>query len=122
MLEVGFAPHKGAVAESLAAEYLTQQGLTMLSQNFRCKQGEIDLICRDDDTIVFVEVRHRSHSDYGSAGITVTRPKQLKIIKAATLFLLQQGWYNKKVVRFDIVAINGPLSAPDIEWIKQAFY
>ncbi len=116
------AMRKGAAAEKMAANFLTQQGLTLLAQNFCCKAGEIDLIFDEKGTIVFVEVRHRSRAHYGSACDTVTWHKQSKIIKAATLFLLKQGWYNKKTSRFDVVAINGPLNAsPSIEWIRQAF-
>jgi putative endonuclease len=116
-------PRKGESAERLAEQYLRQQQLKFITRNFNCRQGEIDLIFADGETIIFVEVRHRSANHYGSALATVTRPKQQKIMKAATVFLLKNGWYDKKSIRFDVIAINGPLhAAPQIEWIKQAFY
>lgn len=116
-------PRKGETAERLAETFLRQQSLKFITRNFNCRQGEVDLIFADGETIIFVEVRHRTVNHYGSALATVTAPKQRKIIKAATVFLLKNGWYEKKPIRFDVIAINGPLhAAPQIEWIKQAFY
>ncbi|MFN7097274.1 MAG: YraN family protein [Gammaproteobacteria bacterium] len=114
---------KGAQAEQLAQQFLEQQGLQFITKNFRCKQGEIDLIMQDNDTIVFIEVRHRVRTDFGSAAESVTVSKQTKVIKTATLFMIQQKWYQQKAVRFDVVTLQGALlEAPELNWIKQAFY
>lgn len=113
----------GATAEAFAEQYLKKQGLTLIAKNFLCKQGEIDLIMQENETIVFIEVRHRKNANYGSAVETVTWQKQNKIIKAATLFMMKHDWHEKKSVRFDVFACQGSLEAkPEITWVKQAFY
>lgn len=114
---------KGAHVEELAQHFLEAQGLQLIVKNFCCKPGEVDLIMQDCDTIVFVEVRHRARSDYGTAAESITRSKQLRIIKASTLFMMQRHWYGQKTVRFDVITLDGKLSEfPQINWIKQAFY
>ncbi len=114
---------KGAQAEKLAEQFLARQGLQLITKNYRCKQGEVDLIMQDQDTIVFIEVRHRVRADYGSAAESITISKQTKVIKAATIFMMKKGWYQHKAVRFDVVTIQGSLvESPELNWIKQAFY
>ena len=70
----------GQAAEQAACSYLTRHGLTLIARNFHARQGEIDLIMLDKDTLVFVEVRFRSRQDFGDAAASVTRSKQQKII------------------------------------------
>lgn len=114
---------KGAQAEKLAEQFLIDHGLTVITRNYRCKQGEIDLIMQDHNTVVFVEVRHRVSNAYGTAAESITTNKQAKIIKAATLFMMQKGWYQHKAVRFDVITIDGELiDSSVLKWIKQAFY
>lgn len=118
-----FRQQKGAQAEQLAQRFLEQHGLQLIAKNFRCKQGEVDLIMQDQDTVVFVEVRHRVRKDFGSAADSITVSKQAKVIKAATLFMMQKNWYQHKTVRFDVVTLQGALiESPQLNWIKQAFY
>lgn len=113
---------KGATAEDLAQDYLKKQGLTLIARNFRCKPGEIDLIFEQDETIIFVEVRHRVSAAFGTALDSITPVKQSKIIKAATLFMLQKKWYNLRAMRFDVITLQGKLAeTPNFNWIKQAF-
>lgn len=109
--------HSGEQAEQHACDYLRKHGLQLIMQNFRCARGEIDLIMRDGDDIVFVEVRMRNHPDYGNAVESVTKNKQRKIIHTAVFFLQTKNWLDKVNCRFDIIAI----CHNHLEWIKDAF-
>lgn len=107
--------------EQKAADYLQQQGLTLVTRNFQCKLGEIDLIMRDGDYLVFVEVRYRSASHYGDSRETITYSKQRKLRKTAELYLVQQKLWEKIACRFDVIAIDENKQAYTIDWIKNAF-
>lgn len=108
----------GAAAEKLAAEYLQRNGLCLLHSNFRCRMGEIDLVMHDGKTLVFVEVRLRSHAGFGGAGASITRSKQVKICAAAQIYLQQNA--PDAPCRFDAVLMD-KVDAQHIEWIKNAF-
>ena len=82
---------KGNHYEKLAKRYLEQQGLLWQQSNYRTRLGEIDLIMQDKQQLVFVEVRFRRHSQYGSGADTITHQKQQRIIKAAQHFLQAQS-------------------------------
>lgn len=107
----------GAQMEAAAAEYLQRAGLRIEARNFHCRRGEIDLIARDGDTLVFVEVRFRRDSRYGGAGATVDANKQRKLLAAAETYL--QRHKLDCPCRFDVMAIDG--SADNIQWITNAF-
>jgi putative endonuclease len=113
---VTVAQETGASAENKACAYLQQQSLQLITRNFRCKMGEIDLIMQDKNELVFVEVRCRNNSFFGGGLDSITDSKQKKLIKAAS-FYLQQKRLTEIACRFDAVAI----SANTIEWIKNAF-
>lgn len=108
--------------EQYAERYLISRGLTLFAKNFHSRQGEIDLIMKDADCIVFVEVKYRKSNHFGGAISAVTYQKQQKIIKTAAFFLQQQklNEYNT-ACRFDIVAIEGDANKPNIQWLKNAF-
>jgi putative endonuclease len=107
----------GKAAEELATIYLQKQGLTLLTSNYRCKYGEIDLVMRDGKSLVFVEVRLRSSARFGGAASSITQQKQRKIAITAESYLQQHG---NQACRFDAVLMDR--SEPDhIEWIKNAF-
>jgi putative endonuclease len=112
----------GALAEARAETFLLQQGLVKRAKNYRCKLGEIDLIMQHDTahetTLVFVEVRLRTHTGFANAAESVTIRKQQKIIKTAQYYLQQYGLTDKANCRFDVIAFsdNG-----NPEWIKNAF-
>ena len=108
------AQSKGAAGEQLAADYLQRQGLKLIERNFRVRGGEIDLICRDGKTLVFVEVRQRSRSDFGGAGASITATKRRRIVLAAQHYLAGKPACD---CRFDCVLIDGE----QLEWIKNAF-
>jgi len=112
----------GFDAERLAAQFLQRQGLTQVTQNFRCRLGEIDLIMLDKNCLVFIEVRFRSSNQFSRAGLTVDIHKQRKLIRSAALFLAKRARWANSVVRFDVVAIDADEQGKQyIEWIKDAF-
>jgi putative endonuclease len=108
---------RGALAETLAAKYLEQRGLRVIERNFRVRGGEIDLVCTDRDSLVFVEVRLRSRSDFGGAAASIGVAKQRRIILAARHYLAGKPEYP---CRFDAVLLE-ELDAKSIEWIRDAF-
>lgn len=122
---------KGNYYETIAADYLVRQGLTVLAQNFSCRQGEIDLICQQHrhnneiilselPTLVFVEVKYRQYQKYGGAIATISASKQRKIRHTAQYYMNQQGLNENYIpCRFDVIAIEG--SIDNIQWITNAF-
>ena len=108
---------RGDDAETLAAIYLEAQGLSLLQRNYHCRFGEIDLVMKQNDTIVFVEVRMRSHTAFGGAAASITASKQQKLIRTAEHFLQQHG---NAACRFDAMLMNA-LDSSQIEWIRDAF-
>ncbi|MET0066120.1 MAG: YraN family protein [Candidatus Thiodiazotropha sp.] len=109
---------QGAEAEQQALDYLHRQGLRLIERNYRCKAGELDLImCDRSDSLIFVEVRYRRSSDYGSASESITPGKQRKLLAAARHYL--QTHAEERPCRFDVVTLNGD-SHPRMEWIKNA--
>jgi putative endonuclease len=104
----------GAAAEDSALEYLQRKGLSLVERNFRCKGGEIDLIMRDRQALVFVEVRKRANVRHGGAASSVTARKQARLIIAAQVFL--QRYRELPACRFDVVAIDGK----ELNWMKNA--
>ncbi len=108
----------GRRAEKLAERYLRRQGLKLEARNFLCKNGELDLVMRDGEYLVFVEVRYRAQ---GGALESIQPRKQAHVIRAAVWYLQAQGKTERQARRFDIVSIQGDLTAPQIDWIKDAF-
>jgi putative endonuclease len=113
----------GRAAEDLAAHFLEAQGLMIITRNFRCRAGELDLVCLDDHALVIVEIRQRTASAFGGAAASVTARKQRKLRTAAAFFLQRERRFARLPLRFDVLAIDGPLEgAPRIEWLRGAFY
>ncbi len=112
----------GRSAEDIAADFLAQQGLTVLLRNYRRRSGEIDLVARDGDVLVIAEVRTRSTDEFGGAAASVDGWKQHKIIRATTQLLQQRPDLARLRVRFDVIVIRGADQArPEVEWLKHAF-
>lgn len=107
---------RGESAEQQALNFLAEKGLKAVSRNFRCKQGELDLIMTDQQALVIVEVRFRKTDKYGSAAESVTRAKQSRIIAATHVYLAAHK--TDRPIRFDVVAISGN---GNIDWIQNAF-
>ena len=113
---------KGSITESFAQQYLSEQGLTFVDKNVHSRQGEIDLVMRDGDTYVFVEVKYRKNNTFGGAIAAVSPSKQKKIKQSITFYLHQAGLneYNTPC-RIDVVALLGDIKQPQITWLKNAF-
>lgn len=116
------APNNGAKAEALACNYLKSQGLKLVKMNYSTKVGEIDLIMQGETHLIFIEVRHRSESDWSTAAQSITSTKQQKVIKAAKQYLQQHKLYDQVDCRFDAVVIEGELTLANLQWIQHAFY
>jgi len=106
----------GAQAEKIASQYLQTNGLRLLQTNFRCSFGEIDLILRDGETLIFTEVRRRSGGDFCGAAASIDARKQRRIILTAQHYLASLP--RIPPCRFDAVLLDG---ANNIEWVKNAF-
>ena len=106
----------GEDKERLAESFLTTQGLQLVARNHRCRYGEIDLIMRNVAVLVFVEVRFRRSTRFGSPVETVDARKQRRLIAAAQHYL--QSHPSLLACRFDVVGISGQ---NEIQWIKHAF-
>lgn len=110
--------HTGSETEAAACQWLHTQGLVILERNFRCKLGEIDIVARDGETLVFVEVRQRRHRQFGDGFASVDYRKQQKIVRAARWYLQARNFFDRHPCRFDIVSAR---STTELEWIKDAF-
>ena len=107
----------GKSAEDVAVGFLESHGLTILLRNYYGKVGELDIVARDERTLVIVEVRMRSNAWFGGAAASVDWRKQEKIRRAAALLIHRRKDLARLPVRFDVVAM-GPNG---VEWIKHAF-
>jgi len=105
----------GIAAEELAARYLATQGLRVVARNYRCRFGEIDLIAKDGEALVFVEVRLRRNSRFGGALASITYAKQRKLIATARHYLA--GLPDAPSCRFDAILLDA-LDARRIEWLR----
>ena len=115
------AQKTGSQAESLARAYLERHGLRLITQNWLCRHGELDLVMLDGDTVVFVEVRYRRHAAWGGALESIDARKQARLSAAAEAFLQQQPRWSRHPCRFDVAALQSGDPAPALEWIKNAF-
>ena len=111
----------GNLLETFASEKLATEGLKIILRNYSCKMGEVDLIAKDRDSLVFVEVRYRKSDSYGGSIASVTKKKQKRIILAANHYLQKHNLINKLACRFDVFAISGHLDKLNYNWIKAAF-
>lgn len=107
---------RGKHSEKLACQYLQRHGLKLIAQNYASRYGEIDLIMRDKDTLVFAEVRYRYRDTYGSAIETIDAHKQSAIVATAEYYLQRHPWDG--ACRFDAVLIQGEAKP---RWVINAF-
>lgn len=112
---------KGKQWEHRAETWLAQRGLVSLARNFNCRLGELDLVMRDGDTTVFVEVRYRGPGSRATALETVTRQKQLRVCRAAGIFLGQNPHLASGACRFDVVAFEPGATGNRVRWVRNAF-
>lgn len=112
----------GRKAEQIALDYLLARKLRLIARNFYCRVGEIDLVMEDGSCLVFIEVRYRKPNRFASAALSVNLRKQRKLIKAASFFLCRNTRLADRVVRFDVVALDGPSeSESTLQWLRDAF-
>lgn len=114
---------RGHAAESLAADHLTRQGLTLLGRNLRAGRGEIDLLMEDGRTLVFVEVRARRARAIVSPLDSISRTKRQKVIETASRLLQSRIEWQNRPCRFDVVAVHTDQEGTSghIDWIRDAF-
>ncbi len=108
----------GARAEALAAQLLVRHGLAIVERNWRRRCGELDLVARDGDTLVFVEVRLRRGGDFGGAAASITATKRARLVNAANLYLA--GLPRTPPCRFDAVLLDA-LDPARTEWLRDIF-
>jgi putative endonuclease len=111
----------GLLGEELALAHLVAHGLRLVTRNYRCKVGEIDLVMLDGRTLVLVEVRYRASKDYGGAAASVDWPKQRKLVKTAEHLLIKRPDLRRYPARFDVIALTTGPDGTTINWIKSAF-
>ncbi len=114
----------GARGEQLAVDWYTSRGFTVLGRNWRCREGELDLVVGRDRAVVFCEVKTRRGSGFGVPAEAVTVAKQRRLRKLATRWLAEQptGGRGFAELRFDVACVSLRAgSAPDVEVIEAAF-
>jgi len=110
----------GKHGENIAWDYLKRQGYRLLERNYRCRYGEIDLIAKDGETIVFIEVKSRRTASFGDPEESVSQAKQRKISTVALYYLEDKGLYDRPA-RFDVVSVFASSSEQKITLIPDAF-
>jgi putative endonuclease len=107
----------GSFYEELTMEHLKKQGYIILEHNFYTRTGEADIVALEGEYLVFIEVKYRATSRYGSAAEAITPYKMRRIINVARFYCVKNKQYAKRPIRFDVVAIDGS----EISIIKNAF-
>lgn len=111
----------GAHFEALAARHLERAGLGVVERNWHSRYGELDLVMRDGDSLVFVEVRYRRDGRFGGGAASVGPTKRAKLVRAAQGFLESHPALARLPCRFDVVAFDGKADAPTLDWQRAAF-
>ena len=111
----------GEATEATALQFLLRHGLSLITKNYRCQYGQIDLIMRDGNTLVFIDVRNRQYVQFGGSASSITAKKQKKIMNTALHFL--QHHQTDAASRFDVIAMSpSETKIPyTIDWIQNAF-
>ncbi len=117
---------RGAQVEAAARAHLLRAGLREVAANANFRLGELDLVMLDrnkggSETLVFVEVRYRSHAGFGGGAMSVDAFKRRKLVRAAQQFLLAHPRWADAPCRFDVVEADGDPSAPRLNWLRDAF-
>lgn len=111
---------RGDKGEEAAARFLRKRGLKVLERNWRFRQWELDIICRDGDTLVFVEVKTRKTGGMGTPADALDHKKQARLVKAASHYLSRNDAWDEPC-RFDFVAVLDSGASMDVEHIENAF-
>ncbi len=112
-------PHSGAWAEDLVARYLSSRGAEILARNWRCREGELDIVARHTGILLFVEVRSRRNESFGSPLSTITARKRRRLAAAAARFLAELP--EPEDCRFDAAGITGDPESYSLSYIEGAF-
>ncbi|MEP6634048.1 MAG: YraN family protein [Luteimonas sp.] len=112
---------RGALVEIAARDYLSRAGLRQVAANAAYRGGELDLVMRDGDTLVFVEVRYRRDPRFGGGAASIDANKRRKLIHAAQSFLQAHRQFSTSPCRFDVIDASGDPDHPTIEWLRDAF-
>lgn len=116
---------RGALIESAARRHLLQAGLRGIAANAHYRGGELDLVMLDpsgsEPSVVFVEVRYRSHGGFGGGAASIDARKRRKLVHAAQLFLASQPSLRHAPCRFDVVIADGDPQSPNLQWLRDAF-
>jgi len=112
---------RGAAVEAAARAHLKKAGLCDVAANANYRGGELDLVMRDKDTLVFIEVRYRSDPRFGGGAASVDAGKRRKLVHAAQMFLLAHREYSHAPCRFDVIQADGDPEAPALTWLRDAF-
>ena len=110
----------GKSGEEFAARLLIESGLKIVARNYRCPKGEMDIIARDGEVLVFIEVgtRRSSYRGWGEESITYQKSQRLQAI--ASYYILERGYSSWPCLRFDVIAIRWVGEQPEVNWIKAA--
>ena len=112
---------QGARIEALAAAFLRERGLAPIAANANARGGELDLVMRDGDTVVFIEVRYRRDARFGGGAASVDARKRRRIVCAAEQFLAAHREFARAPCRFDVIDASGDATAPAFDWLRDAF-
>ena len=127
---------RGARIEAAARRHLLDAGLHAIAANANYRGGELDLVMldhgrcdhgrsdrggRDGASVVFVEVRYRSHAGFGGGAVSIDAHKRRKLVHAAQLFLASHRQFANAPCRFDVIVADGDPAAPNITWMRDAF-
>lgn len=110
----------GQAGENAAVLFLEEAGYVVLERNWRCKYGEVDVICLHRKTVVFVEVRTRREPALVTPAQSVNPRKIARLVRTASLFLSQRDWWDK-TCRFDLLAVTDTGQGVKLEHIADAF-
>ncbi len=111
----------GQSFEAMARARLEREGLSFVAANVNYAFGELDLVMREGETLVFVEVRYRRNTGFGGGLQSVTRSKQRRIANAAGAWLASHPIDARRPCRFDVIAIAGDMASPQVQWERNAF-
>ena len=117
---MGYTQRTGNDAEFRACQYLAEQGLELIERNFHCRYGEIDLVMRDQRTIVFVEVRFRQADSLVDGAQSITAGKQRRLVRSASYYLQRHKLNDTIPARIDVVAVTQGEGEHQFDWIKNA--
>ncbi|NLI91414.1 MAG: YraN family protein [Peptococcaceae bacterium] len=108
----------GDLGESLAADYLEKAGLQIIARNYRCPKGEIDIIARDGEHLVFIEVRTKTSGIMGYAEESIDRKKMQKIRGSAAYYVMERGYLQWPSLGIDLLAIYLEKTKYTVNWIR----